>query len=128
MTDARTLLVLYGSETGNAQVRLGTLARRSGTGTDARARVAGASPRSVSFRVSDDTRHPRARFRTRSRLTRRFPRNDVVSFALSRTTNARAQDVAERVAREASKLGFAPSVLAMDAFEVTELPLSLIHI
>ena len=122
MTDARTLLVLYGSETGNAQVRLGTLARRSGTGTDARARVAGASPRSVSFRVSDDTRHPRARFRTRSRLTRRFPRNDVVSFALSRTTNARAQDVAERVAREASKLGFAPSVLAMDAFEVTELP------
>ena len=36
--------------------------------------------------------------------------------------NARAQDVAERVSREASKLGFAPSVLAMDAFEVTELP------
>ena len=28
----------------------------------------------------------------------------------------------ERVAREASRRGFAPSVLAMDAFEVTELP------
>ena len=90
--DGRALLVLYGSETGNAQVRFALSRPRP---SPRARRFAGRVPDPQSIRLTPPSLEPDPR---------------------------RLQDVAERIGREATRRRYAVNVLAMDDYEVTELP------